>query len=159
MLSVPAIEYYLGQAQRQMEQVERHLLYGETIPHREKVFPIFETHTRWNQKGKSDVAVELGVALCIVEDQFQFILHHKILWQGSDVAVPLVAETQAWYSEVRMASFDRGVHSPSNRGRLDYLLELNAIAGTAIQARQIERVNRRLGSWTRASCIRPSNRR
>ena len=50
MLSVPAIEYYLGQAQRQLEQVERHLQDGETISHREKVFSIFETHTRWKQK-------------------------------------------------------------------------------------------------------------
>ena len=50
VLSVPAIEYYLGQAQRQLEQVERHLQDGETISHREKVFSIFETHTRWKQK-------------------------------------------------------------------------------------------------------------
>ncbi len=48
--AVPAIEYYLGQAQRQLEQVERHLQDGETISHREKVFSIFETHTRWKQK-------------------------------------------------------------------------------------------------------------
>ena len=61
-----------------MDQVERRLLKGETIPHGEKVFSIFEPHTRWVAKGKAGRPVELGVPVGVVEDQFQFILHHKI---------------------------------------------------------------------------------
>ena len=64
-------------------QVDRRLLRGETIPQEEKVF--FEEHTRWIQKGKAGVPVELGVPVCIIEDQF--ILDHKILWEGGDIAV------------------------------------------------------------------------
>ena len=45
--------------------------------HDEKVFSIFEEHTRWVPKGKAGCAVELGVPECVVEDQYQFILHHK----------------------------------------------------------------------------------
>ena len=50
--------------QRQIEQVDRRLLQGETIPHEEKVFSVFEEHTRWISKGKAGVAVELGVPVC-----------------------------------------------------------------------------------------------
>ena len=45
-----------------MEQVERRLLKGGTIPHGEKVFSIFEPHTRWVVKGKEGTPVELGGA-------------------------------------------------------------------------------------------------
>ena len=114
-----------------MEQVERRLLKGETIPQHEKVFSIFEPHTCWISKGKAGVPVELGVPVCVVEDQFQFIVHHKIMWQGTDVdvAVQMVEETQARFADFRMCSFDRGFHSPNNRRRLDEILDLNALPG------------------------------
>ena len=112
-----------------MDQVERRLLKGETIAHEEKVFSIFEGHTRWVSKGKAGTPVELGVPVCVMEDQFQFILHHKILWLGSDVdlAAPMVEETQALHPDLRVCSFDRGFHSPANRVRLDELLDLNVL--------------------------------
>ena len=42
---------------------------GEKIPHAQKVFSVFETHTRWVSKGKAGNPVELGVPVCVVEDQ------------------------------------------------------------------------------------------
>ena len=64
-----------------------------------------------------------------MEDQFQFLLHHKILWAGGDVdlAAPMVEETQALHPDLRACSFDRGFHSPANRVRLDELLDLNVL--------------------------------
>ena len=62
------IEYYLGHAVRQIDHVERRLLKGETIPQDEKVFSIFESHTRWISKGKAGTPVELGVPVCVLED-------------------------------------------------------------------------------------------
>ena len=123
------IRDYVEHARRQMDQVERRLLKGEAIPHEEKVFSIFEPHTRWVTKGKAGKPVELGVPVCVVEDQFQFLLHHKIQWTGGDVdmAVSMVKETQALHPELRVCSFDRGFHSPENRARLDGLLDLNVL--------------------------------
>ena len=37
-------------AHRQIDQVDRRLLKGETVPHDEKVFSVFESHTRWISK-------------------------------------------------------------------------------------------------------------
>ena len=79
------IRGYIAHARRQIDQVDRRLLQGERIPHQEKVFSIFEPHTRWISKGKAGRPVELGVAVCVVEDQYQFILHHKLLWKEDDV--------------------------------------------------------------------------
>ena len=95
------------------------------------MFSIFEPHTRWISKGKAGRPVELGVAVCVVEDQYQFILHHKLLWKEDDVevAVPMIEETQVLYPDLRMCSFDRGFHSRNNRIRLDDRLELNALPG------------------------------
>ena len=86
------ITNFVMHAVRQIDQIDRRLLKGETIPQNEKVFSIFEPHTRWISKGKAGRPVELGVPVGIAEDQYQFILHYEIMWTGSDVdfAVPLV---------------------------------------------------------------------
>ena len=114
---------------RQIDQTNRRLLKGETIPQNEKVFSIFETHTRWISKGKAGRPVELGVPVCIMEDPYQFILHHEIMWTGSDVdfAVPMVEITEELFPDFCAVSFDRGFHSPANRARLDELLVDNVL--------------------------------
>ena len=64
-----------------------------------------------------------------MEDQYQFILHYKIMWEGSDVdfAVPMVEITKVLFPDFCAASFDRGFHSPANRARLDELLDDNVL--------------------------------
>ena len=123
------IESYIAHARRQIGQTDRRLLRGEAIPHGEKVFSIFEPHTRWIAKGKAGCPVELGVPVCVLEDQHGFVLHHEVMWEGGDTdhAVPMVEAAQARFPGLRMVSFDRGFHSPENRVRLDALLEVNAL--------------------------------
>ena len=123
------IEYFAMHAVRQIDQIGRRLLKGETLPQNEKVFSIFEPHTRWVSKGKAGRPVELGVPIGIAEDQYQFILHYEIMWTGSDVdfAVPLVEITKELCPDVCAASIDRGFHSPANRTRLDELLVDNVL--------------------------------
>ena len=88
----------IAHARRQMDQVERRLLKGETIAHDEKVFSIFEEHTR--SKGKAGCAVELGVPVCVVEDV------HPSPQEGSDtdIAVSIIEETQALHRDLRVCS-------------------------------------------------------
>ena len=114
-----SIEGYVAHALRQIDQVERRLVRGETIPHEEKVFSIFEEHTRWVSKGKAGTPVELGVPVALIEDQYQFILHHEILWQGADVdvAVPLVQKAQARLSGVAGVQLRPGLSQPGQPGR------------------------------------------
>ena len=52
-----SIQGFIAHAQRQLGQVERRLLRGEAIAHEEKVFSVFEEHTRWVSKGKAGTPV------------------------------------------------------------------------------------------------------
>ena len=123
------IANFLKHAVRQINQIDRRLLKGETIPHNEKVFSIFEPHTRWFSKGKAGRPVESGVPVCIMEDQYQFVLHYELMWEGSDVdfAVPMAVTTKELFPDFCAASFDRGFHSQANRARLDELLVDNVL--------------------------------
>ena len=127
--ALEGIARLIAHVRRFADQIERHVLREETIPHGEKVFSIFEEHTRWISKGKAGKKVELGVPVCIVEDGNGFVLDHEIMWTGgdTDVAVPLVKRCQKSFPDLRGCSFDRGYHSPSNREQLDELLDLNGL--------------------------------
>ena len=123
------INQWLRHSRRQIDQVERRLVKGEAIPQGEKVFSVFEEHTRWIAKGKAGVPVELGVPVCVIEDQHQFILNHRVMWREEDVdvAVPFIEETIEKYPELLACSFDRGFWSPGNKSRLDGMLESSVL--------------------------------
>ena len=91
------IEGFMKHAVRQIDQTRRRVLSEEVIPHAQKVFSIFEPHTEWISKGKAGVAVELGLKVCILEDQYQFILHHEVMQQQTDdqVGVSMVAQARS----------------------------------------------------------------
>jgi len=126
-----------------IEQIDRRVLQGQIIPHHEKVLSIFEPHTEWICKGKAGVAVELGLRVCVIEDQYQFILHHKVMEKQTDdqIAVSMIEETQALFPDLKGASFDKGFHSPDNQSILSKQLDLLALprkGKLSQQARVIE---------------------
>ena len=120
-----SVRYYIGHAQRQMDQIRRRVIQDESIPHREKVFSIFEPHTEWISKGKAGVPQELGLKVCILEDQFGYILHHQVMENQTDnqVAVSMVAAAQKKFAALSSCSFDKGFHSPDNQKELGKLLD------------------------------------
>lgn len=67
---IAEIEGFIAHAARQIEQVERRVVQGQKIPHEEKVFSLFQPHTEWISKGKAGVPVELGLRVCVLEDQW-----------------------------------------------------------------------------------------
>ena len=119
------IEGYIQHAIRQIDQTERRVIHEEVIPHDEKVFSIFEPHTEWISKGKAGVPVELGVKVCILEDQHQFILHHQVMEKQTDdqVAVSMVTGAKKRFPHLNACSFDKGFHSPENQIALKEQLE------------------------------------
>ncbi|MCY4137130.1 MAG: hypothetical protein OXF56_02535 [Rhodobacteraceae bacterium] len=108
------------------------LLRDETIPRDEKVFSIFEPHTRWITKVKAGCPVGLSVPVCSLEDRHGFVLYHKVMWEGSDVdyAIRMVDAARARFPDLRAVSFERGCHSPESRIRLDALLDHNVLPNT-----------------------------
>jgi hypothetical protein len=119
------VEKYFVHAERQIDQIRRRVLKGETIPHHEKVFSLFEEHTEWISKGKAGVSQELGLGVCILEDQYGFILHHHVMEKQKDVdiSVLMVSEAKRKFPMLTVCSFDRGFYSPKNRKDLQEHLD------------------------------------
>jgi transposase, IS5 family len=124
-LLLSKLNHYVGHAEVQMDQIRRRVLNEEIIPHSEKVFSIFQPHTEWVSKGKAGVPVELGLKVCVIEDQYRFILHHQVMENvtDSDIAVSIIEETRKRFANLRAISYDKGFHSPDNQIELKKLLE------------------------------------
>jgi len=124
-LRIIQIEKYIAHAERQMDQIRRRVLEGETIAHHEKVFSLFEEHTEWIHKGKAGVSQELGLKVCVVKDQFGFLLHHRVMQKEMDdqIAVPIIKETKERFPQLISCTFDKGFHSPDNQKDLAVLLD------------------------------------
>ena len=142
MVIVCEVENYLGHAERQIDQIRRRVLNGETIPHDEKVFSIFQPHTEWISKGKAGVPQELGLKVCIVEDQYGFVLNHLVMQKITDVnaAVPLMEETKWAFPAFTGCSFDKGFYSLENKKRLSAILKTVALPkkGKLTEAQRVE---------------------
>ena len=115
----------MNHAARQIDQIIRRVVNDEKIPHNEKVFSIFEEHTEWISKGKAGVPVELGLRVCVMEDQHGFILNHMIMQKETDdkVAIPIIEDSVNKFPSLKACSFDKGFYTPSNRDNLRTLLD------------------------------------
>ena len=120
-----ALETCQGYVRKLLDQIDRRVIQDPTIPHEEKIFSIFQPHTEWICKGKAGVPVELGLRVCIMEDQNRFILHHPVMEKQTDdaVAVERVKATRKRFPELAVASFDKGFHSKANQAELKNHLE------------------------------------
>lgn len=124
-LRITEIQKYIAHAERQMDQIRRRVLEGETIPHHEKLFSLFEEHTEWINKAKAGVSQELGLKVCVVKDQFGFLLHYRVMQKEMDdqIAVPIIEETKVRFPQLIGCTFDKGFHSPENQKDLAVLLD------------------------------------
>ncbi len=77
----------------------------------------FRAPTEWIKQGKAGVPVELGLPVLVSEDQYGFILSHRVMARESDdqVAVPVVEELAQRFPYLRNVSLDKGFHSPANQ--------------------------------------------
>jgi hypothetical protein len=119
------VEYYIRHAERQIDQIHRRVILGEKIPHKEKVFSIFEPYTEWISKGKAGVPQELGLKICVLRDQYGFILYHRVMQQETDdkVTLPIVQEAKDRFAKLAGCSFDKGFYSPENKRQLSEILD------------------------------------
>ena len=116
---------YIRHAERQIDQIRRRVVLDEKIPHAEKVFSIFEPHTEWICKGKAGVPQELGLKVCVLKDQYGFILHHLVLEQQTDdkVALAIAQGAKDRFGNLSVCSFDKGFYTPYNKEQLATILD------------------------------------
>lgn len=126
---IQQIEDYKKHAYRQIDQIKRRVVFGEIIPHDEKVFSIFEEHTEWISKGKAGVPQELGIRVCVLEDQYGFILHHHVMEKKTDdkIAVSMTKTAKKKYTNLDSCSYDTGFYTPENKIELNKLLDFTVL--------------------------------
>lgn len=128
MFLIDLLKYYHEMLDKHIDLVERRIIKGETIPHKEKVFSIFEPDTEWLQKGKAGNEVELGHNVVISTDQFQFIIDHKVMIKEVDSEQPidLAGRLKERFSQgyvLGSISFDKGFYSALNKAALEKIFE------------------------------------
>ena len=119
------IAEYINYAEKFIDQIERRIFNEERIPHKEKIFSIFEPDTEWICKGKSGIRQELGLNICIVTSESGFILNHKIMHRQTDseIAIEIIKETKTKYPTFSQCSFDKGFHNPNNQKILPMIID------------------------------------
>jgi len=121
------LETFLQRTRHVCGTARRRVLCGETIPNREKLFSIFETHTQLYMRGKAGHPMQWGRLVLVYEDGAGFITHYSILPRDQsdrDVAVRETRKAQQRHQgRIRSASFDRGFHSPENQKKLAKIIE------------------------------------
>jgi hypothetical protein len=123
------IKTWTYDAEYQIGLIVRRIFGGEKIPHHDKIHSLFERHTEWISKGKSGVSQELGLRVAILEDQFGFILSHRIMQNETDEKVPvkIIKDALKQYPNIVSCSFDKGFWTKQNRIDLEEILDIVAM--------------------------------
>ena len=116
---------FIKHAERQINQIEKRVFEDIKIPHDEKIFSVFQEHTEWICKGKAGITQEMGLRVCIMEDNFGFILNHLVMQNQTDdkVTLPFVIKAKKFFPELNSSSFDKGFYTPANKLELVKLID------------------------------------
>ena len=68
------LQTYINYALWQIDLIKRRVLEDEKIPHKDKIFSIFEPHTEWISKGKE--GFKRYVSLSVLARNLQIMGHH-----------------------------------------------------------------------------------
>ncbi len=104
------LEYYLKMLGKHIDLVDRRVLKGETIPHKQKVFSVFQPYADFIKKGKLHPNVEIGKKLFVTTDQYHLIVDYQIgdhlpdNQKTMEIANRLVSK----YSNIQSLSVDKG---------------------------------------------------
>ena len=73
------LKRYCPLVEKGMDQTERRVFQGESVPAAEKVYSIFEEHTERLIRGKAGKPVEFGHKILLAQSGEKFITHYQVL--------------------------------------------------------------------------------
>jgi len=92
MATARALAHYVPIVERIIDQAERRIFAGETVPAGEKVYSLFEEHTELIKRGKAGKPIEFGHKILLAETGEKFILHYNV-YKRQPADKDLVGET------------------------------------------------------------------
>jgi len=108
------VEHFTGLGRRVIDQSERRVFRGETVPANQKLYSIFETHTDMIMRGKVQKPVEFGHKVLLVESRIGLITDYRVL-DGNpvdrDLLLPAVDRHLERFAQAPdVLAGDRGFH-------------------------------------------------
>jgi len=120
------ITTWIGLTEQVCDTARRRVLLGETVPNRDKLFSLFESHTQLYRRGKAGTPNQFGRLVLVFEDGAGFISHYHLMDRNAQDADVIVEQTQVAQKkhsgEIQTASFDRGFYSPENETELSKII-------------------------------------
>lgn len=126
------LHHYLQLTRKVCDTARRRVLLGETVPHAEKIFSIFEPNTELIKRGKQAKPIQYGHNVLVIEDAVGFICDYQVVGKGvldQDLVVPAMKKLQKRLGgKIERASFDRSFHTPENQKGLAEIVRTPCIA-------------------------------
>jgi IS5 family transposase len=126
------LQHYLTLTRKVCDTATRRVLLGETVPHAEKIFSIFEPETELIKRGKQATPIQYGHNVLVIEDAVGFICEYQVVGKGvldQDLVVPVMKRLQKRVGgKIKRASFDRSFHTPENQQGLAEIVRTPCIA-------------------------------
>jgi len=126
------LHHYLGLTKKVCGTARRRVLLGETVPHAEKIFSIFEPATELIKRGKQAKPIQYGHNVLVIEDAVGFICEYQVVGKGvldQELVVPVMKKLQRRVGgKIQRASFDRSFHTPENQQALGEIVRTPCIA-------------------------------
>ena len=113
-----AVNHFAVLGRRVIDQCERRIFDGETVPADQKLYSIFETHTDMIKRGKVYKPVEFGHKVLLVESRIGLITDYRILDGNpvdSEQLLPAVdRQLQRFGKAPDVLAGDRGFHDTAH---------------------------------------------
>lgn len=111
---IPSLAHYLPLVERIIDQADRRVLQGETVPADEKLYSLFEEHTELLKRGKAGKPIEFGHKILIAQTGEKFIHHYKVMprrIEDKDLLAPAVeAHKELFGRYPDLLSTDKGFY-------------------------------------------------
>jgi len=124
--------HYMALTEKVCANARRRVLLGETVPHEDKIFSIFEPHTELIKRGKQPNPIQFGHNTLVIEDAVGFVVDYRVVDNGvldQDLVVPVMKALQERFDgKIKSASFDRAFHTPANQTALAEIVQTPCIA-------------------------------
>jgi IS5 family transposase len=112
------MDHYRGLIEKVLDQTQRRVFDGQTVPAEDKVVSLFEPHTAIIRRGRIGLPVEFGRKLWLGEVEGGIVTEYRIL-DGNPPDSEPVLESLAHHRRVfgkppHLLAGDRGTYSPEN---------------------------------------------
>jgi len=136
--AVEELSHYLPLAARIVDQADRRVLKGETVPPDEKLYSLFEAHTELIVRGKAGKPIEFGHKILVAQTGEKFIHHYAVMEkriEDKELLMPAVNAHKTLFGHYpEVLSTDKGFYESMQQ--IEGLEELIPVVSIAKKGRR-----------------------